>query len=215
MVTKAQALDHLTDVLAGEDVQGTPSIAGAINQLTDALAGHDVAGTSSIAGSIDKLADMIEDGEIVIGGGVTVESLTATENKTYTAPEGKAYSPVVVNVAGGSIEYGTAVNIYPRYNNEFYADLDVTFILSEAAVPRVGNIMGEVSLQNESLFTYGNVIIAPVTYDNLTATLTVNDGEPQPVTRLYDEEWDTYNFVFTVPNVTQEDNVYLDFANAE
>ena len=31
-------------------------------------------------------------------GGVTVESLSATENKTYTAPTGKAYSPVTVNV---------------------------------------------------------------------------------------------------------------------
>ena len=29
------------------------------------------------------------------GGEITVEALTATENKTYTAPSGKAYSPVV------------------------------------------------------------------------------------------------------------------------
>ena len=35
------------------------------------------------------------------GGDITVESLTCTENKTYTAPEGKAYSPVTVNVSGG------------------------------------------------------------------------------------------------------------------
>jgi len=32
------------------------------------------------------------------GGDVTVESLTATENKTYTAPSGKAYNPITVNV---------------------------------------------------------------------------------------------------------------------
>lgn len=32
------------------------------------------------------------------GGGVTVEPLSVTENNTYTAPSGKAYSPVVVNV---------------------------------------------------------------------------------------------------------------------
>lgn len=30
-----------------------------------------------------------------------VEPLTVTENDTYTAPQGKAYSPVIVNVAGG------------------------------------------------------------------------------------------------------------------
>ena len=32
------------------------------------------------------------------GSSVTVEALSATENKTYTAPSGKAYSPVTVNV---------------------------------------------------------------------------------------------------------------------
>ena len=30
--------------------------------------------------------------------GITVTELSATENKTYTAPEGYAYSPVTVNV---------------------------------------------------------------------------------------------------------------------
>ena len=41
------------------------------------------------------------------GSSVTVEALAATENKTYTAPEGKAYSPVTVNVpaGGGGLEY--------------------------------------------------------------------------------------------------------------
>ena len=37
------------------------------------------------------------------GGGVTVEALTATENKTYTAPSGKAYSPVTVTVPGPTL----------------------------------------------------------------------------------------------------------------
>lgn len=35
------------------------------------------------------------------GGDITVEALSITENDTYTAPAGKAYSPVVVNVSGG------------------------------------------------------------------------------------------------------------------
>ena len=45
--------------------------------------------------------------EIVIGGhAFEVEELNVTENDTYTAPEGKAYSPVTVNVSGGgSTEY--------------------------------------------------------------------------------------------------------------
>lgn len=43
-------------------------------------------------------------GEKVAGtssGGVTVESLSVTQNGTYTAPTGKAYSPVTVSVSGG------------------------------------------------------------------------------------------------------------------
>lgn len=35
------------------------------------------------------------------GGDITVEALTATENKIYRAPSGKAYSPVTVNVPQG------------------------------------------------------------------------------------------------------------------
>ena len=40
-------------------------------------------------------------GDIQTGGGVTVEPLSVTENGTYTAPTGKAYSPVSVSVSGG------------------------------------------------------------------------------------------------------------------
>ena len=32
------------------------------------------------------------------GGDIAVEAIIATENKTYTAPSGKAYSPVTVSV---------------------------------------------------------------------------------------------------------------------
>lgn len=48
--------------------------------------------------------------KIVEGGGsdITVEAVTFTENGTFTAPSGKAYSPVTVNVAGGSSDFSTA-----------------------------------------------------------------------------------------------------------
>ena len=36
------------------------------------------------------------------GGDIEVKPLTVTENGTYTAPEGDAYSPVTVNVSGGT-----------------------------------------------------------------------------------------------------------------
>ncbi len=41
----------------------------------------------------DKVLDLIEG-----GGDVTLETLTATENKVYTPAAGKAYSKVTVNV---------------------------------------------------------------------------------------------------------------------
>lgn len=50
--------------------------------------------------SLRKIAD-------AISGGVEIEPLEVTENGEYTAPDGKAYSPVSVNVAGGGIETAT------------------------------------------------------------------------------------------------------------
>ena len=38
-------------------------------------------------------------------GQITVESLNVTQNGTYTAPTGKAYSPVTVSVSGGGGQY--------------------------------------------------------------------------------------------------------------
>ena len=45
-------------------------------------------------------------GDIQTGGGssVTVEALSVTENGTYTAPTGKAYSPISVSVSGGGTD---------------------------------------------------------------------------------------------------------------
>ena len=42
------------------------------------------------------------------GGDITVEALSVTENGTYTAPSGKAYSPVTVNVPAPSSDFTTA-----------------------------------------------------------------------------------------------------------
>lgn len=42
------------------------------------------------------------------GSSITVEPLSVTANDTYTAPTGKAYSPVTVNVSGGSSDFSTA-----------------------------------------------------------------------------------------------------------
>ena len=46
------------------------------------------------------------------GSSVTVESLSVTANGTYTAPTGKAYSPVDVSVSGSSGVEEKDVNFY-------------------------------------------------------------------------------------------------------
>ena len=52
--------------------------------------------------TLEKLEDAIS------GEPVEIEALSVTENGTYTAEQGKAYSPVVVEVEGGSSDFSTA-----------------------------------------------------------------------------------------------------------
>ena len=67
-------------------------------------------GTATIGGGS---VTQDQEGYIVLpqtgGGGITVDSLSVTQNGTYTAQTGHAYSPVTVNVSGGAsnVVYGT------------------------------------------------------------------------------------------------------------
>lgn len=86
-------------------------------------------GTSSQMTFPDGFVSAI--GDIQTGGSsVTVESLNVTQNGTYTAPSGKAYSPVTVNVSGGS----GADTLEQRITNTLtsYTNSNVT-TLSESA----------------------------------------------------------------------------------
>ena len=67
------------------------------------------------------------------GGGVTVESLSVTTNGTYTAPTGKAYSPVTVNVSGGggSVE-AKDVNFYDYDGTIVYSYTKADFLALNA-----------------------------------------------------------------------------------
>ena len=104
-MTIAQAFNEIT-IAQGGTPNGGGTITGAIDALNDTLAGSDQAQGRTIEDAVRLLGQHI-------GGGssVTVEALTATENKTYTAPQGKAYSPVTVNVAGGA-SFGTPQSCY-------------------------------------------------------------------------------------------------------
>ena len=98
-MTIAQAFNEIT-IAQGGTPNGGGTITGAIDALNDTLAGSDQAQGRTIEDAVRLLGQHI-------GGGssVTVEALTATENKTYTAPEGKAYSPVTVNVPSSGLAF--------------------------------------------------------------------------------------------------------------
>ena len=60
---------------------------------------------------------------------ITVESLSVTQNGTYTAPTGKAYSPVTVNVSGGGGGGGDMSDPIRFF------DYDGTLVASYSSVP--------------------------------------------------------------------------------
>lgn len=64
------------------------------------------------------------------GGGVTVEQLNVTANGTYTAEEGKAYSPVVVNVGTRPSEPWKKVNFIDYDGTVLYSFTKADFIAS-------------------------------------------------------------------------------------
>lgn len=78
----------------------TGTVTHALRKLYKAIVGQDIAKNNPTK-IINDLADNWPDG-------ITVEALSVTENGTYTAQEGKAYTPVTVNVSGGSSDFSTA-----------------------------------------------------------------------------------------------------------
>ena len=117
------------------------------------------------------------------------------------------------HIGGGGTEYGSVVLIFPRLNGEPFDELN-GLVLSEIGDAERGNIMGDLKWwdTDKHYDAYGNVNVGIIASDNYTATIKVNDGDPQPVSKFYNDEWESYTYAFTVPNVTQEDYVYLDFA---
>ena len=119
-------------------------------------------------------------GDAIGGGGssVTVEELSVTENGTYTAPTGKAYSPVTVNVSGEptlpseyqEVEYLTNDGYcWCEINCSIYAHdkIAVSFSLSSDAPSSECGICGksnswEILTQNNTVTVWGNISGSPV-----------------------------------------------------
>lgn len=101
--------------------------------------GAPITGTATGGGSGSAYQD--QDGYIVLddegGGSITVEPLPVTQNGTYTAPTGTAYSPVTVNVSGG----------YPVVGDGFtYLHVNVWSELALTMYVRFASVASDVSV---------------------------------------------------------------------
>lgn len=116
------------------------------------------------------LAAIAENG----GGGVEVEALSVTQNNTYTAPEGKAYSPVTVNVpnsyaAGdeGKVVSGGALVAQSSDTVTQNGTVDTTLISSlEVNVSGGG---GEAPEKDVNFIDYDGTILYSYTADEFAA----------------------------------------------
>lgn len=100
------------------------SIASELNALNGYILGaydeiNTKGGTVPTNKNMANLASAI--GSISTGSSTTITPLNVTENGTYTAPTGTAYSPVTVNVSGGG---GTQILGYEVKTGEFTFDAD-------------------------------------------------------------------------------------------
>ena len=90
------------------DISDTTAVASDVAQgkYFYTFAGVKTAGTATGGGGSGGNVWQDENGYVHLDdegtAAITVEPLSVTQNGTYTAPTGKAYSPVTVNVSGGS-----------------------------------------------------------------------------------------------------------------
>lgn len=109
---------------------------------------------------------LIKDGVVIDEGGATVEALNVTENGTYSE-EGKAYSPVVVNVAGGASDF-TIAEVSIVVSGEPNTDPPINLPICNS-IEGLGNfaMASSVMLPNETtgVILYKGKCIAAVTGD--------------------------------------------------
>ena len=130
------------------------SIASELNALNGYILGayneiNTMGGTVPANQNMANLASAI--GSIPSGSSITVEQLNVSANGTYTAPAGKAYSPVVVNVSasGSKTLYGSITldsdrvlsssSNYYTINHNFGVQPDFFFFY----VPSSGEVVNE------------------------------------------------------------------------
>lgn len=82
---------------------------------------------------------------------IEVEPLSVTQNGTYTAPTGKAYSPVTVNVSGGSVNIATAT-----MTNSSNQNTSIEFTLPSGRTPKAffARLTSQIARNSNSRYYY-------------------------------------------------------------
>lgn len=119
------------------------------------------------------------------GGDTEVVPLSATENKTYTAPSGKAYSPVTVNVPTPSFET-EEVTITPTKSQQVktpskdgYSKVTVNAIPSEYIIPSGSQTLVSNDTYNVTNLSSVTVNVPIPSFE--TEELTVTPSESQQI----------------------------------
>lgn len=146
------------------------------------------------------------------GHAFEVEPLTVTENDTYTAPEGKAYSPVTVNVAGGA-SVGNPVQLtrvtYDSKSGDYiYAGSGGinSLYLGENVLIGAGDEYSEASLSSiASGVTMKSSVVPALGQDD--------DAEIYLVTAKPDIEYPEYEVIDTITPLETDVHTYIDDGN--
>ena len=136
-----------------------------------------------------------QDGYIVLpstGGGITVEALNVTQNGTYTAQTGHAYSPVTVNVSGSPS--ATQHTIYFEFTDETDTTINAWYdssFISDAITSTTPTTYGQktVSLAQLDGVTWYEPAPIPVGVELIDFTKTTNDYAVNSSGNLVAEQW--------------------------
>lgn len=81
---------------------------------------HNIETHADIANKTAEVYNLVTGEKYAASDAITVESKSITENGTYTAPAGKAYSPITVNVESGGAGEEVTVNIVNNHTDTIY-----------------------------------------------------------------------------------------------
>lgn len=141
-------------------------------------------------------------GSISTGSSTTVTPLSVTENGTYTAPAGTAYSPVTVNVSGGGGGESLTIGDYNVLSGTFTPTVDangVTVMPYEDFLAEVGgsvpaNMFGGIFYPDTTATTAGFAF--SFCKSSLKGTMQFSNGSSQQTTGLMNNTFAVMNVAF-------------------